>query len=225
MYCTNCGKETDDKDPICAHCGFDLSDVIAMLEEDDDDDYDLGEAGDTPRTAQEIARRVCVLTAVIACAAGDDAQKNIQWLKDEGLWDDVSPEERELLETGADEQDRINFSWRIEALAVLLWAINKLDDLPPMTEQCDTTPIKLALVWPPDPAAEYIAEATLRGEDEISREYEKVYEAHWAVRDAELNDKEIPDGLDSGVVYERHYGFNWLTGYMGQPWDEVSTDT
>jgi hypothetical protein len=27
------------------------------------------------------------------------------------------------------------------------------------------------------------------------------------------------------VVYERHYALNWLTGYMDQDWDDISTDT
>jgi uncharacterized protein DUF4272 len=31
--------------------------------------------------------------------------------------------------------------------------------------------------------------------------------------------------LDSGVVYERHYALNWLIGYMGREWDDVTTDT
>jgi Domain of unknown function (DUF4272) len=27
------------------------------------------------------------------------------------------------------------------------------------------------------------------------------------------------------VVYERHYALNWLMNYLGQAWDDVSTDT
>jgi hypothetical protein len=27
------------------------------------------------------------------------------------------------------------------------------------------------------------------------------------------------------IVQERHYAINWITGYGGLPWDEVTTDT
>ena len=33
------------------------------------------------------------------------------------------------------------------------------------------------------------------------------------------------NGFDSGAVFERHYAYNWLTGYCDQDWDEISTDT
>ena len=33
------------------------------------------------------------------------------------------------------------------------------------------------------------------------------------------------EGLNRGVVMERHYALNWLIGYAGRDWDEVSTDT
>jgi hypothetical protein len=36
----------------------------------------------------------------------------------------------------------------------------------------------------------------------------------WAVAEARLHNEESPAGLESGVVYERHYTFNWLIGYF-----------
>jgi hypothetical protein len=33
------------------------------------------------------------------------------------------------------------------------------------------------------------------------------------------------DNLEAGAIFERHWGFNWLTGYCGQEWDQISTDT
>jgi len=37
--------------------------------------------------------------------------------------------------------------------------------------------------------------------------------------------KGIPVELDSGVIQERHYAMNRITGYCGQAWDEITTDT
>jgi len=41
----------------------------------------------------------------------------------------------------------------------------------------------------------------------------------------EMRFAEIPDGVDLEIVQERDCGFNWLTGYYGQEWDEITTDT
>lgn len=30
---------------------------------------------------------------------------------------------------------------------------------------------------------------------------------------------------DAGVVQERHHALNWLIGYCGQDWDDITTDT
>jgi hypothetical protein len=81
------------------------------------------------------------------------------------------------------------------------------------------------MVWPPNSTAGFISSAQLRDEAEIRDEYEKIYDAHWRVRDARIHERPIPDCLDAGAIFERHWGFNWLTGYCGQEWDQISTDT
>lgn len=198
------------------------SDSISLDEEDDDFDDDVGNVN---RTAKEIAKRALTLAAVISCAYGDDKNTVIKWLKKENLWNNVTHLEREFLSSESSEKSKAQFTWKIEALVPLLWVINKLDKMPAINKQCDTELLKKAVIWSPHPTKEYISSAALRDEDEISEEYEKIYDAHWVVRDAQLNNKIVPKKYDSEVVFERHYGFNWATGYMGQPWDEISTDT
>ena len=180
---------------------------------------------DTPRTAEEIARRALVLSAVMSVAFGSPAEQIISWLKAENLWEEITPNELDFLNNPIDERNRVKFSWKVEALVALLWCINKVSKLPKLTNQCDTGPLKKAIVWPPEPTAGFISSSKLRSEKEISKEYEKIYQAHWSVRDARLNNKKIPKRLVPGVVYERHYGFNWVVGYGGQSWDDISTDT
>lgn len=107
----------------------------------------------------------------------------------------------------------------------LLWSINKIDKMPDLKSECDTDLLKQAVIWPPNSTKEYITSSKIRAEDELFEEYEKVYQAHWKVRDAQLNGKPMPKTYNSEIVYERHYGFNWVTGYMGQDWDEITTDT
>jgi hypothetical protein len=223
MFCTNCGKEIEPEDSKCPECGFDLSAIIALMNEPDDDDYD--DIEDEIRQPEEIARRALTLAAVVSCAFGTPKPDVGAWLKSENLWDELSPEEKAYMEGNGSEKQDVQFSWRIEALVPLLWAINKIDTLPGLDSECDTEPLKAAVVWPPDSTKEYISSATIRGEDEISTEYEKVYDAHWEVRDAQLNDKDVPEQFNAGVVQERHHGFNWVIGYMQQDWDDITTDT
>lgn len=67
--------------------------------------------------------------------------------------------------------------------------------------------------------------ARLRPQADILDACDLIYRYHWAVVDARLKNAPAPAGLDSGVVYERHYALNWLVGYMDQDWDDISTDT
>lgn len=165
------------------------------------------------------------MAAIISCAYGESKEDVSDWLKKENLWNELTPFEREFLENESPTKTNEEFTWKIEALVPLLWAINKINKIPGINKQCDTEPLKSAVIWPPNSTKEYISSSELRDEEEMYNEYEKVYQAHWKVRDAKLNKKAIPKKYDPEVVYERHYGFNWVIGYMGQTWDDITTDT
>lgn len=67
----------------------------------------------------------------------------------------------------------------------------------------------------------------LRSIDEILDEADLIYRYHWACVDARIHRKNVPADLDSGVVFERHWGLNWLIGKGTDDgnWDCVSTNT
>jgi hypothetical protein len=221
MLCTNCGGQTGPKGSICTRCGFDLKHVIALMNEPDDEPE---ESGGT-RNAEAIAKRALALAAVISCAYGEPKPAVTKWLKKEKLWKETTPAERAFLLKGMSPKAKIAFTWKLEALAPLLWAIGKIGKMPGLGRQCDVDALMRAVIRPPGATREYISSASLRAGERISEAYEKVYRAHWKVRDAQVAGKPAPKGLDPEVVQERHYGFNWLTGYMGQPWDDITTDT
>jgi Domain of unknown function (DUF4272) len=183
------------------------------------------ELEDVPRGAEEIARRTLILSAVIACAYGADKRATVDWFTSQKLWTDVSPEEKAFLTGEPTSQAQIDMTWRIEALVPLLWALRKIDAMPSLAQQFDTTEAVKTLVFPPASIAVFVAAAALRSEAEIKSEYEKVYDAHWRVRDAQLSGKAPPLDVNAGVVRERHHAFNWIIGYGNQTWDEVATDT
>ena len=190
---------------------------------DADDDF---EDHDIPRTADEIARRSLALHCVIAASHGVERDELVDWLKEERLWEFASPmEQRFLLNDSPTERESTNATWRVEAQVALLWSIGKITDLGTLSDQCNTTPMVDAIPDLGTSTADFIESAELRTSESISEEYEKVYDAHWKSRDAVRRNAAIPDNVDLGIVQERHYGFNWLTGYCGQDWDEITTDT
>ena len=71
----------------------------------------------------------------------------------------------------------------------------------------------------------FIAQASLIDEDRLWKQAELYLEDHWKARDAQLHKGSMPFGIDIEIVQERHHAINWVTGYDGLPWDEVTTDT
>jgi hypothetical protein len=222
LFCINCGKATRPKGSACTHCGFDLAPVIALLREPDSDDE---ETDDKRRGADEVAKRALILAAVTSCTRGEPKSKVIAWLKHEKLWRETTPLERKYLLEKTSPRRKIAFSWKLEALVPLLWALNKIESMPKFNERFDFASIEGTVIRPPHPTRQYISSASLRRDAELSAEHENVYQAHWKVRDALRRNSSVPKRFDPEVVRERHYGFNWLIGYMNQPWDDVTTDT
>ena len=221
MYCGNCGKQTSDTHRYCEHCRFDLIHVQKLLQEGDDED----EPEDEFRNAAAVARRCLVLCSVVAASHKEDGTKMVSWLKSEGLWDDVSPKERRFLQSKKPTNRQIiNASWRVEALYILLWALRLIPSLE--VGKTPTERLRLTDLLPfLGRTSEFISNCELRPEEEIYDMNEKIYEAHWSVRDAKINSKAMPKDIDPEVIMERHYGINWLMGYCGQSWDNVTTDT
>lgn len=178
------------------------------------------------RDPKEVAKRAIVLYFLVSVAHGAHKETASTWLKDQGLWDVVSPQEKNFLESDHQtEEETVALTWRAESLWTLLWAIGKIKKLNLPRELCDTDLLQSLMAWSEQySSATFINEAKLRCSSEILDETDLIYRIHWAVVDARLRDEEVPGGFDSGVVYERHYAFNWLTCYSDN-WDDVTTDT
>ncbi|MFT3728893.1 MAG: DUF4272 domain-containing protein [Terricaulis sp.] len=179
---------------------------------------------ETPRTAAEIAKRAIALHCVIAASHGVSKSDICEWLKSENIYDELSPWERGFIEAEQNtRRDIIQASWRVEAQVALLWSIQKIDHLDALSAQCNSTPLVDAMPELFSPTSVFIESAKLRGDQEIGEEYERIYDAHCEVRGAARTGASA--GYESGVVQERHYAMNWITGYCGQAWDDVTTDT
>ncbi len=177
------------------------------------------------RTAADIAMRIFILVYLGIYSEDGDRNEIIEFLKTEELWDSVSEYEKKLfLKKKLTDKDQINISWRSEGIYFMLWAINKIDDLGLPIEQCDIGEMLDLLPNSFDSTKDFTQNATVRATQEILDKSDLVYRLHWAIREAESNDEDIPADLDSSIMQEWHYAINWITCY-DENWDEILTDT
>ena len=178
------------------------------------------------RSAEEVARRATVLAILAALAepGGATRQQAAALLKNRGVENDLTPQERKFLEIEEPtEEQRVVFTWRYEGVYVMLWALGHFKELGPPDRICDVREVVGKIVR--TPAEEFVGRAKLREGRAILDEADLIYRYNWAATDARINAREMPAGIHPGIVYERHYALNWIIGYGGQEWDEVSTDT
>lgn len=178
------------------------------------------------RTSEEIATRAIILLAIVDSGHGADRNNITKWLKKEKLWKNVSPKEKRFIGSKKpSKQQTINATWRVEALEVFLWSLGLVPSLTPSTKFSEVKKIKSLIPVYLNETKLFINTSELVSEDMINDNLEIIYEQHWKVRDATINNKPVPENLNGGVIQEKHHAFNWITGYENQSWDNVSTDT
>lgn len=131
-----------------------------------------------------------------------------------------------LFDDAPQEEDRIRFSWRLEAMMFLAWCAGLVDD--PGMPAAPSSAEAILPLYPHDLGDAVMLRETIRvrPKEEILDWADRLYRLHWAVRDAHLNRREPPPGLNPGVVLEWHHAVNWMTRYGGEDdWDAVGTDT
>jgi Domain of unknown function (DUF4272) len=177
-----------------------------------------------PRSADDIVRRAIALVLVANKGELNDQSFVEQLIASFAASDDFSPKEKVFIANPNTTQiERTQFLWRYEALNVLLWAVGFVDTLERPDRIIDVG--KVVDHYRDNGRAGLLAKAKLRPLSEILDGADLIYRTHWAVVNARINNQPPPAGLDGGIVMERHYAFNWLIGYMGQEWDDISTDT
>ena len=177
------------------------------------------------RSAADIAKRIFILVYLGVYSEDGDRNEIIEFFKSEELWDSVSEcEKKLLLKKKLTEKDKINISWRSEGIYLMLWAINKIDNLALPIEQCDIGEMLDILPIAFDSTNDFIQNACIRTTEEILDKSDLIYRIHWATREAESNDEEIPGSVDTGIIEEWHYAINWIT-YYDEKWADILTDT
>ena len=166
-----------------------------------------------PPSAAEVARRLVVLKYVAgyalttpprealaqAAQGWDETERarfaaKAQALRDEywqrvrelGLWEALSPQERELAGTTMltmTPQQRLAAAWRVEAAHVLMWALGLLDNLLPYDQAANPDLLKRV---PGRDVAAFVKSARLRPAKTIAAERDVAELWHWRSRTREL---------------------------------------
>lgn len=202
---------------------FRLIEAIGMCMEEFEEDI-------TVRTSQEVAERVLAVIASIGKV--HFPEENQKWIDENNIEQYLSVQELTFIRNpNPEHQDLVNFSWKTEALASLIWSLNGLDEMPALNEQFNVWSNKLVIKAVRD-TSDFLASVRLRPDEELEQMESYLYHQHWRVRDRDLGfntdksskDEQDINELNSGIVYERRYGMSWVSGF-GESWDDVPTDT
>lgn len=179
------------------------------------------------RSPDEVATRALALFAVVRLAFGAERSEVTGWLSEHDLWRELAPSEAGFLDTPVPTRKQlVNAGWLSERLIVLLWALEAVDALPSPEEQCDTSLFQEVL--PPfteASVADFITSARLRPDAELTAMADEMLALHREARDAKITGRSTDPAVDIEVIQERRHAINWLIGYDGAAWDDVTTDT
>jgi hypothetical protein len=176
------------------------------------------------KTVDEIANRTIALFICSAKGVSLDNNQVNELIKKFQIKSSFSPDELKFIKSKRpSKKDKVIFSWRWEACWVLLWSLGYIDSLSRPDTECDVD--KAVKIFDGLSTKEFINNAKLRPVNEILDQADLIYRYHWATVDARIKGKQSPAGLNEEIIVEWHHALNWLIGYMGQEWDDVSTDT
>ncbi len=196
----------------------------------------LWERAEEPgRTAEEVCGRAAALLIVSLyseCRVGDHLsyEKAREFvdpiIESYGAEKFFSPKEKEYLDDpDSTEQTQIQYAWQYENLWVMEWALGLTDDLFWPNCICDV-PGTVRLLKDCQTMEKLLTAARLRPRKELLEQADLIYRLHWACVDARVMGMPAPQGLEEGVVMERHRALFWLAGCDNMcPWDDVDLST
>jgi hypothetical protein len=152
-----------------------------------------------PPTPERVAARALTLAAISyrsfmereaeESGCGSDWGNMLPWLEAVGIFGELEPEERAILETpvgGLSERERIDTSWRSEGMVVLAWALCR-SDLPPYRVECEPEEVSAALGLLEEYETSVLAAPQLRPLDEIDEAANVNLALHWRLRQHEYH--------------------------------------
>lgn len=177
----------------------------------------------TPRSSEEIAERALALTITAVKGESNDQQLVDSLITRFSAKQLFTPAELAFITNHSPTQQQLaDFTWQYECIHVLLWSLGHIEKLQPPNQICDVAAEmsiirnlgreKLSSTAHPRPLSEILDQA------------DYYYRLHWAVIELRINGNSS-DKANEEIIDERHKALNWLIRYMGQNWDDITTDT
>ena len=186
------------------------------------------------RSAEEIAKCAiaCLISIQVACDinSGENIEESKEFFKGfldkYGVKEELTEAEKKIIFGDPEKQDVINMAWKYEAYWTLIWALGIVDKLEYPSQICDCD-FAIRAVADCEDFNDFMKIVKLKDIDEILDEADLIYRYNWTCVDDRIYGENSPACLDSGVVFERHWGLNWLIGKgtYNDNWDSISTDT
>jgi hypothetical protein len=182
------------------------------------------------RGAKDVMRRAYSLLVVAvraeSLASGDPLAVSFLQTRLPLGFEALSPQESQFLaQDKPSQQDLLNFTWRYEALFTLLWALGWAETLPFPADICNVPWISQTMRDRLESDTNLLDNATIRPTSEILDALDLHLRLHWATTDARVNKKFTVEGVEPGVIQERHHALNWLIRFEEAEWDDVTTPT
>lgn len=193
----------------------------------------VDETSEELKDPRAVGKRIIILHASAHTAHNlADCKKIVSWLKEQNLWEDVSPNEKKLfLGKIKKESSLIDFSWKIEAAYTLAWTFGLVKELSPPSEQMadqqwDDFLEQTPGLFSKDDLQGFYGSLKFIDKWEIHLETLLNELATAYFRDLLFNGNEDKTDIDRMASFERHTALNWLRSFMGNDeWDDTDTST
>ena len=181
------------------------------------------EASITPRSPEEIAERTIALAISAVKGESNDQQLVDSLITRFSAEQLFTPAELAFITNHSPTKQQLtDFAWQYECVHVLLWSLGHIEKLQPPNQVCDV-PGDLSIIR--ELGREKLSStAHPRPLSEILDQADYYYRLHWAVIELRINGNGS-DKANEEIIDERHKALNWLIRYMGQNWDDITTDT
>lgn len=175
------------------------------------------------RHPYEVAQRVLAILAVLDRTFSEEAAPTLEWVYCYDIDKYFSMAERDFyFARKVSTEDRENFGWLSESLALMLWALGYLEDLPPLNRRF--SPMDVPYLYNiTTSTSQFLGDACLRSDDALVLAEEHHCQAHWQAMHAESSTRAFSCAIDPEIIYERRYALSWLVGW-GESWESVPLD-
>ncbi len=195
--------------------------VAASLGYETNPDLPLLEGVVSVRSIEEVIDRSLALFATVAGSYGFDKKRALAWLEKEGAVCSLADSEKAFLIEEIGEVGSVQS--QVEALQAFAWSLGIVKKME-FDQVCDNNLIKLFPDIKNDGSSDgFKSKSRLRDIEDIISACDLAYCLHWAVTQAGLENKTLPNDVAPHVIIERRRALEWLLGK--EDWDDISLDT